>query len=787
MQEVDKTRLLILYGSQTGNAQDVAERVAREARLLLFAPSIMPMDAYPLQHLPDEKLVALVTATTGQGDPPDNMRKFWRMLLRKNLPGDLLAGLQYAVFGLGDSGYVKFNVAAKKLDRRLAALGAEPLLERGLGDDQHPSGYEASLDPWLQQLWAVLRQRCPLPPGVQQPVLDEAALLQLGPPKYKVTQLPGGPQQPANIARQQQQQQQLQAAAGNPAAAKQLREQHLIEQAVAAAAAFRAVAAEAAGMATAAAANGTAQGQQQQQQQQQQQYGPWQPFMAPLLINQRVTAADHFQDTRHIEFDLQGSGFDYQPGDLLAVFPRTPAADVEAALLRLGLDGDAWLRVEPAEQQQQQQQQQQQDNGTQHANGSSSAAGAVCEATARAIVQGVLDLSNCSPRRYLFQVLSHFASNAMQQERLQYFATAEGRDDLYRYNQRERRSLLEVLQDFSSAAPPLERLLEAAPLLSPRQFSLTSSPAAHPGRAAILVAVVAWATPTKRLRKGLLTSWLAGLAPAAAAAAADGGVSISSQNGTISSSSSGVSVPIRVPVWVERGALRLPPSHSTPLLLVGPGTGVAPFRSFIWHRAAIKQHQQQQQQQLGSEVVPQQQVADSSCLFFGCRSPSADFYYRQEWGQLMQQQALQQQHGLIVAFSRHSPQLDQQQLLDMLQQQQQQQPGNAAASSAADGAGAATEQAAAAAAAAVAAAEVRPPGSRVYVTHKLREQGAMVWQLLQQGAWVYVSGSAEKMPAAVVSALEDVAQQHGGLTREAAAKYIRQLELSGRYHVEAWS
>jgi hypothetical protein len=169
-----------------------------------------------------------------------------------------------------------------------------------------------------------------------QPVLDEAALLQLGPPKYKLTQLPGGPQQPANIARLQQQQQQ-QAAAGNPAAAAQLREQHLIEAAVAAAAAFRAVAAEASGMtgaaaAAAAAANGAASAEQQQQQQQ---YGPWQPFMAPLLVNQRVTSADHFQDTRHIEFDLQGSGFDYQPGDLLAVFPRTPAADVEVGLLLL--------------------------------------------------------------------------------------------------------------------------------------------------------------------------------------------------------------------------------------------------------------------------------------------------------------------------------------------------------------------------------------------------------------------------------------------------------------------
>jgi sulfite reductase alpha subunit-like flavoprotein len=174
-----------------------------------------------------------------------------------------------------------------------------------------------------------------------QPVLDEAALLQLGPPKYKVTHLPGGPQQPDNIARLQQQQ--LQAAAGkSPAAAAQLREQHLIEAAVAAAAAFRAVAAQAAGMM--GAANGTS-ASQQQQQQQQQQYGSWQPFMAPLLVNQRVTSADHFQDTRHIEFDLRGSGLDYQPGDLLAVFPRTPAADVEVRFLLLLLQSTVLYSV----------------------------------------------------------------------------------------------------------------------------------------------------------------------------------------------------------------------------------------------------------------------------------------------------------------------------------------------------------------------------------------------------------------------------------------------------------
>ncbi len=55
---------------------------------------------------------------------------------------------------------------AKKLDRRLASLGATAVIERGLGDDQHPHGYEAALDPWLAQLWTVLRKQLPLPNGL---------------------------------------------------------------------------------------------------------------------------------------------------------------------------------------------------------------------------------------------------------------------------------------------------------------------------------------------------------------------------------------------------------------------------------------------------------------------------------------------------------------------------------------------------------------------------------------------------------------------------------------------
>ena len=90
--------------------------------------------------LPCEENVIFVVSTTGQGDTPDPMKAFWKHLLQRSLSHDWLKGVRYAVFGLGDSGYQKYNFVAKKLDKRLRDLGAVAIVERGLGDDQHPSG-----------------------------------------------------------------------------------------------------------------------------------------------------------------------------------------------------------------------------------------------------------------------------------------------------------------------------------------------------------------------------------------------------------------------------------------------------------------------------------------------------------------------------------------------------------------------------------------------------------------------------------------------------------------------
>jgi sulfite reductase alpha subunit-like flavoprotein len=103
----DAPPLLILYGSQTGNAQDVAELVGREAARRSFLPRVLPADAYlasSITAFPQESAVVFVVSTTGQGDPPENVAGLWRFLRRKSLPPDSLGGMSVAVFGLGDSG-----------------------------------------------------------------------------------------------------------------------------------------------------------------------------------------------------------------------------------------------------------------------------------------------------------------------------------------------------------------------------------------------------------------------------------------------------------------------------------------------------------------------------------------------------------------------------------------------------------------------------------------------------------------------------------------------------------
>ncbi|KAI1714645.1 flavodoxin domain-containing protein [Ditylenchus destructor] len=78
-----KASLLILFGSETGTAQDAAETVWREARQRRVPARVMAFDDYDIQMLPQEIFVIFIVATSGQGELPTNMRQNWRRLLSK--------------------------------------------------------------------------------------------------------------------------------------------------------------------------------------------------------------------------------------------------------------------------------------------------------------------------------------------------------------------------------------------------------------------------------------------------------------------------------------------------------------------------------------------------------------------------------------------------------------------------------------------------------------------------------------------------------------------------------
>lgn len=163
--------LTVLFGSDGGNAETLAKRLANEAKTRFgFAQvTVKAMDAVAsLEELAATGNAVFVVSTAGQGDMPSNARHFFKTLSAAaaapgSEEGSALAALRFAVFGLGDSNYwpkkeqrIFYNKASLDLDVALRAAGAQALVDRGLGDDQDVGGYSAGWKRWLPPLWASL-------------------------------------------------------------------------------------------------------------------------------------------------------------------------------------------------------------------------------------------------------------------------------------------------------------------------------------------------------------------------------------------------------------------------------------------------------------------------------------------------------------------------------------------------------------------------------------------------------------------------------------------------------
>ena len=278
-------RLTVLYGSQTGCAEEVAHGICAEAIRRRYEPQCLSTDDYDVQQLPAESIVVLVISTAGEGEVPDTVRGFWDFLLRRDLPPDSLAALVHACFGLGDSSYPKFNFAAKRMHRRLAQLGSEALLPLGLGDDQDALGVDHALAPWLQSLWDALDVRMPLPDGFSEISADERP----------------GPRYDVRVA----------TSASIISHASTLSDD-----------AHRPTAAPA---------------------------SKHRPYNARVLRNTLLTAPGIGREVRHVEMDVAGWGLSYAPGDALAVQPLNPLEPTLQLLAALGIDPQERYIIRPAQ------------------------------------------------------------------------------------------------------------------------------------------------------------------------------------------------------------------------------------------------------------------------------------------------------------------------------------------------------------------------------------------------------------------------------------------------------
>jgi sulfite reductase (NADPH) flavoprotein alpha-component len=120
--------LHILYGSQTGNAESVAEDAAAAARTHGFSPVVRALDDVDPATFTSLGRVLIVTSTYGEGEMPDNAELFWDALSAESTPR--LDGVDFAVLALGDTGYDGFCQAGKLIDMRLEQLGAERIVPR---------------------------------------------------------------------------------------------------------------------------------------------------------------------------------------------------------------------------------------------------------------------------------------------------------------------------------------------------------------------------------------------------------------------------------------------------------------------------------------------------------------------------------------------------------------------------------------------------------------------------------------------------------------------------------
>ncbi|KIJ07743.1 hypothetical protein PAXINDRAFT_89908 [Paxillus involutus ATCC 200175] len=670
-----KKRIVIFYGSQTGTAEEYAIRLAKEAKTKFGLTSLVcdpeEYDFENLDQVPEDCCVFFVVATYGEGEPTDNA-----VQLMQNLTDDSfefsngehkLEGLKYVVFALGNRTYEHYNAIGRSVDAELTKMGAVRIGERGEGDDD--KSMEEDYLEWKDGMWEAFAEAMNVEEGQGGDT-----------PDFTVTELDSHPLEKVYLGE---------------LSARALTKTKGIHDAK-------------------------------------------NPYASPVKESRELFQVGGDRNCVHIELDIEGSGITYQHGDHVGIWPSNPDVEVDRLLCALGLYNkkDTVINIDSLD----------------------PALAKVpfpVPTTYGTVLRHYADISAVAGRQML-GVLSKFAPSPEAEACLK--SLSSDKEEYATIITNGCFKLGEVLQlaagnefkarptpeNTTAWAIPFDIVVSSIPRLQPRYYSISSSPKLNPTSIHITAVVLKYNSIPSRLAParhihGVGTNFLLNVKYAANGEPLS---SIATLDSTESTSLPTYAIEgprgahkenaiYKVPIHVRRSTFRLPTNPKSPVIMVGPGTGVAPFRGFVQERVALARRTIEKN---GPDAL-----ADwgTISLFYGCRKSTEDFLYADEWPKYNEE--LKGKFKMHCAFSREPP--------------------------------------------------YKPDGSKIYVQDLVWEDRKNIADAILVGkGYVYICGDAKAMSKAVEEVLTRIlGEAKGGSAELEGAAEMKLLKERSRLMLDVWS